>query len=145
MADRGRLVDAETRFALAADVPSILQGLIAAIADDRVHAEVHESAGMKQPSSIAGIGQNLCDPRGRHSFVILRTSIQSGPGRALNRKETTDRLRIGWGGIFKKEALTRQDAEMGHRSFAGAVRMEVLGAGRFQMDYQNVPPGGLTA
>src|SRR5207253_17128 len=86
-ADGGRLVDAETRFALAANVAGIVQSLVAAIADDRFHAQVHEPAGMKEPSAIAGIRQHLSNAWRRDSLVIFRTGIESRPGCALNGKE----------------------------------------------------------
>src|SRR5438876_1146217 len=144
-ADGRWLIDAETRFALAAYVAVVFQGLIAAIADDRVHAEVHESAGMKQPGSITGIGQNLRDSGGRHSLIVLWLTIQSRPGRALDRKETANGLRVSRVGIFKKQAPASQGREVGHRIFAGPIRLKVLSAGRLQMDHKNVSSRSSTA
>src|SRR5262245_790444 len=88
--DRGRLVDAEAGFAHSANVTRIFQSLVTAIANDRVHAEIHESAGVKKGGSVAGIAQYLSQAGSLDMLVVFGLRIQRGKSRALNTKEAAD-------------------------------------------------------
>src|SRR6185436_15157348 len=57
--DRRRLVDAEARLLLAADVPGIRERRESSIANDRVHAQVVEPPRVEERRAIALIGKRL--------------------------------------------------------------------------------------
>ena len=63
--DRGRLVDAEARFMIAADVARVLKRLVAAIADDRLHAQIGEAPRVKERGAVPARREHGRDRRDR--------------------------------------------------------------------------------
>src|SRR4029077_11030298 len=54
----GGLVHSEARVMIARDIAGVFQGLVAAVADNRLHSEIAEASRVEQGGTVTRIGQN---------------------------------------------------------------------------------------
>jgi len=140
--DRGRFVDAETRTVVAADIAGVFERPVAAVADDRLHAQICEAAGMEHGRAVTGVRENLGDRAAVDLLILFGTAVEGGKGGAQHREEALDTLRVDGVGVFENQSVLRQRAEMGHHVVVTAVEREVLRGGGFQADHHHVMSSG---
>ena len=114
---RRGFVDAETRFVVAADGAGVFQCVVAAIADDCIHAQIHEPAGMKQPGAVALFAQHRRQCRPEVAAVRFRGRIQCGVKRTLHGEKALDGLGVNRVGMLEQDRPFGQTGEVGHGVF----------------------------
>ena len=143
--DGRRFVDAEARDLVAADIAGVLQRLVAAVANDRFHAEIHEAARVEERRHVAAARERRRQRRTRRRGVLAGGDVEGGIRRAEHGEEALDALGIHGVRVVEHHRGSRERGKMRHDVWRGAVQAEIARGGRFERGEHHAPSGGRAA
>src|SRR5690242_2863771 len=112
------------------------------MADYRFHAEVSESAGVKQSCAILVPAEDLRQRGAGSGGIGFARAVERRVCGAEDREEALDTLRINGVGVIEYDRESGECGEMRHRVAYRAVKSQVLGGRRLQADQDDVAAGG---
>ena len=134
-----RLVDPEARLVVPADVARVFEHVETAVANDRLHPEVAEPAGVEQGRAVAAAAEDGGEGRRGDRLVLFRPRVDGGVARTQHREHPLDALGVDGVGVLEQHPLAGERGEVRHRILGRPVGAEVMRRGGFEQHDHHVP------